>query len=97
MSIHIKHHSSDRAATRESDIRRMNLVLRWWQGAVQDWQRRKMTAALESLDDRTLLDIGIHRGDIKRVVDGFTDAELRMVPPAPKPHDFSHADLRRAG
>ena len=57
-----------------------------------------MAAALEALDDRILLDIGIHRGAIRRVVDGFDDAELRMVPiaPEPKSHDVSYADLRRA-
>ena len=44
------------------------------------------------------MDIGVHRGGIKRVVDGFNDAELRMVPIAPEPkhQDASYADLRRA-
>lgn len=98
MTVHIKHRFPDRAVTCASNSRRTSVILRWWQSAVQNWQRRKMIAALESLDDRTLLDIGIHRGDIERVVDGFDGPELRMVPiaPEPKSHDVSYAALRRA-
>ncbi len=98
MSAHMKYHAPDRAVTFASNSRWMNVILRGWQNAVQNWQRRKMIAALEALDDRTLLDIGIHRGEINRVVDGFSDAGRRMAPiaPDPKSHDVSYAKLRRA-
>ena len=98
MSVHTKHHLSDHAVMPAANSGRMNVLLRWWKSAVQNWQRRKMIAALEALDDRTLLDIGVHRGEIRRVVEGFNEAELRMAPIAPEPtsHDVSYADLRRA-
>ncbi|GAB1478628.1 hypothetical protein MASR2M74_11760 [Paracoccaceae bacterium] len=98
MSAHVKSQAPDRADKGPSNSRRMNVILRWWQSAVENWQRRKMIAALEALDDRTLLDIGLHRGDIKRVVDDFDDAELGMapVPPEQKSHDISYAGFRRA-
>ena len=47
---------------------------------IKQWQRRKMIAALEALDDWVLRDIGIHREDIPRLVDEFDDRELRMTP-----------------
>lgn len=98
MSVHIKHRLPGRAVPSAPNAQRTSVILRWWQNAVQNWQRRKMIAALEALDDRTLLDIGVHRGEIRRVVEGFNDAELRMAPVAPelKPRDLSYADLRRA-
>lgn len=98
MSAHMKYHAPDCAVTRVSSSRWMNVILRGCQNAVQNWQRRKMIAALEALDDRILLDIGIDRSEINRVVDGFSDAELRMAPiaPDPKSHDVSYAKLRRA-
>ena len=98
MSVQKEHQMPYRVVMPASNTGRMNVLLRWWQSAVQNWQRRKMIAALEALDDRTLMDIGVHRGGIKGVVDGFNDAELRMVPIAPEPkhQDASYADLRRA-
>ncbi|MCP1169518.1 DUF1127 domain-containing protein [Limimaricola litoreus] len=50
--------------------------------AMRGWQRRKMIAALEAMDGRLLRDIGIYRGDIKNVVYGLDDRELRMTPVA---------------
>ena len=52
----------------------------WLLAATRCWQRRKMIAALEAMDDRLLQDIGIHRDEIPHVVDGFSDRELRMTP-----------------
>jgi uncharacterized protein YjiS (DUF1127 family) len=49
---------------------------------VRDWQRRRMIHALDALDDRILRDIGIERGRIAEVVEGFDDRELRMAPVA---------------
>lgn len=48
---------------------------RWLRAAIKKWQRRKMIASLSSLDDRTLHDIGIHRSEITRAVDGLDSAE----------------------
>ncbi|GKY89871.1 DUF1127 domain-containing protein [Sinisalibacter aestuarii] len=53
---------------------------RWLRAAFRRWERRKMIAALEAMDDRLLRDIGIYRNDIPRLVDGFDDRELRMRP-----------------
>ncbi len=58
---------------------------RWMSAAARRWRRRKMIAALSAMDDRILKDIGIYRGDIARVVDGFDDRELAMVPVAQAP------------
>ncbi len=55
----------------------------WLAGASRQWQRRRMIAALHAMDDRLLRDIGLHRGNIESVVDGFDDHELRMTPLAP--------------
>lgn len=54
----------------------------WVQSAYRHWQRNKMIAALESLDDATLRDIGVCRGEIHSIVDGFDDHELAKVPVA---------------
>lgn len=54
-----------------------------FQAAVRVWKRHKMIAELDALDDAMLKDIGIYRGDIRRVVAGFSDRELGMVPLAP--------------
>ena len=70
MSVKKEHQFPYRVVMSATNTGRMNVLLRWWQSAVQNWQRRKMIAALEALDDRTLMDIGVHRGGIKRVVDG---------------------------
>lgn len=58
-------------------------------GAVaRNWQRRRMVRALQAMDDWLLSDIGIYRGDIERVVNGFDRRELRMTPLAlPAPRD----------
>lgn len=58
------------------------LFRRWLSAISRQWRRRSMIAALESLDDRLLRDIGLHRSDIPRVVDGLDDRELRMAPVA---------------
>lgn len=60
--------------------------------AMRGWQRRKMIAALEAMDDRLLRDIGIYRGEIKNVVYGLDDRELRMSPVA---RTTAKAHLRR--
>ncbi|WP_308442454.1 DUF1127 domain-containing protein [Aliiroseovarius zhejiangensis] len=56
------------------------LFSRWRRAVIRQWKRRKMTAALQALDDWTLDDIGLRRSDIKRVVDAFDDRELGMQP-----------------
>lgn len=59
------------------------IVRRWARAVTKNWKRRRMIAALHAMDDRLLRDIGIYRNDIERVVDGFDERELRMVPIAP--------------
>lgn len=55
---------------------------KWVRSAYRNWQRNKMIAAFESLDDATLRDIGVHRGEIHSIVDGFDDHDLSKVPVA---------------
>ncbi|TNF19758.1 MAG: DUF1127 domain-containing protein [Rhodobacteraceae bacterium] len=52
----------------------------WFRAAYRRWQRNKMIAAFESLDDATLRDIGVYRSEIRSVVDGFDDQDLKRVP-----------------
>ncbi|SEN99546.1 protein of unknown function [Pseudorhodobacter antarcticus] len=52
----------------------------WLRAAVRSWQRRKMIASLEAMDDWLLRDIGIEHADIASVVNGFNDHELMMTP-----------------
>ncbi len=52
--------------------------------AVRRWQQHKLITSLHALDDRQLRDIGLYRNDIKRVVHGFDDVELGMVPLTPE-------------
>ncbi|MDR7126334.1 DUF1127 domain-containing protein [Pseudotabrizicola sp. 4114] len=98
MSSCIKQRTLSQTAERPVEVKKLNLLLRWWQSAVKNWQRRRMIAALAALDDRILMDIGIPRGEIERVVDGFDARELRMPPLAPEPEklDTSYAEFRRA-
>ncbi len=56
---------------------------RWLRAAIRRHRRRQTIAALEALDDWTMKDIGIYRGDIHRLVAGFSDIELGMRAPAP--------------
>lgn len=57
-------------------------IREWIHSVIRKWRRRKMIAALEAMDDKLLRDIGIFRGDIRHVVDGFDDRELGMTPVA---------------
>lgn len=62
---------------------RTGALRQWLTRTIRYWQRKKMIAALQAMDSRILRDIGIERCDIERIVDGFDDRELRMVPMAP--------------
>ncbi len=62
---------------------RFGFLRRLFQSIVRKWRRRKLIAAFEALDDRVLRDIGVNRSGIKRLVEGFDNQELRMVPVAP--------------
>ncbi|WP_417808574.1 DUF1127 domain-containing protein [Thioclava sp.] len=70
-------------AQRAKDKESGGALRRWLRTATRRWERRKMIVALKAMDDRMLRDIGIHRGDIARMVDGLSDRELRMTPLAP--------------
>lgn len=70
------------------------------------WQRRKMIATFEAMDDWVLDDIGLRREDIVRVVDSF-DEMRRPKRALPEPdqmrskkdvgrHDMAAHDMRRA-
>lgn len=58
-------------------------IRRMLRAAVRQWKRRRLVAALQSLDDRLLRDIGVYRGDIQSLVAEFDDRELGMNPVAP--------------
>lgn len=58
----------------------VDLLRRWIRASAKNWKRRKMIAALQSMDDLLLKDIGVDRSEIIRIVDGFDDRELDMVP-----------------
>lgn len=98
MSVDIKHQRPDRSAASPLSAQKPKGFLHWWQKGFRGWQRQRMIATLAALDDRTLSDIGLRRGDIERVVDGFDDTELRMAPigSEPKSLDLSCGDRRRA-
>ena len=70
-------------AFRRSEETGGGLLRRWLRAAVRRWKRRKLIAALEAMDDKLLRDIGVFRGDIRSIVEGFDDRELNMVPLAP--------------
>lgn len=72
-----------------NDVTRPGALRRWFASAARRFQKRRMTEALQRLDDHTLRDIGLTRGDIPRVVNGFDPRELRMTPLAPS---TSHVD-----
>lgn len=64
---------------------RGGILRRWSRMAAQKWKRRKMIAALRALDHRILREMGIFQDDIKRIVNGFDERELGMVPFATTP------------
>ncbi len=69
---------------RDRSVTTLGVLRRWFQASLRRWQRRRMIAALEALDDRLLRDIGIYRGEIRRIVGSFDDRELRMTPVSTK-------------
>ncbi len=79
------HHDCRPQGTHDDAVRRGGYLSRAWQAAIRRWQRRRMIAALEAMDDRLLRDIGIDRPDIPRMVASFSDRELRMTPLAASP------------
>ena len=83
---------------RNAEAISQGLIRRWLGKAVRNWQRRKMIAALHALDCRTLMDIGIERGAIEDVVDGFDTREVQMVPLAAAAQAvfFDHSQRRAA-
>ena len=78
--------AQSRAASRHAGAQGSVLIRRWLTPLVTKWRRRKIVGALEMMDTRLLRDMGIERCDIKRIVEGFDQRELRMVPLAqPQP------------
>lgn len=74
------------------------MVRRWTGSLMRRWQRRRMIAKLEAMDDDLLRDLGIQRGNIERLVDGFDRRELRMTPfnPATPATRTEHEEDRKA-
>lgn len=68
MSPHHAPRRSPMTAGHEGISGRIGRMLR---GVLAPLQRRRMMQALERLDDRMLADIGIHRADITRIVNGY--------------------------
>ncbi len=85
MSANLTMKTINPTARRNTVNKNNNLFLRLMTSITQKWQRGKMIKDLEAMDDRLLRDIGLHRVDIERVVDGFDYRELRMVPLTPTP------------
>ena len=80
-------------------FRAVEALRQWVRSAARRWERRKMIAALEALDNRLLRDIGVYRNDISRFVDGLDDRELLMRPladPAAEPAEIYDDSYRRA-
>ncbi|EPX78255.1 DUF1127 domain-containing protein [Litoreibacter arenae] len=66
------------AANSSSTPRRGGPAKRWMRSAFESWQRRKTIAALRALNDHTLRDIGVHRSNIERFVDGLCGRDSRI-------------------
>lgn len=64
---------------------REGFLRRWLHSASHSWKRRKMIASLRAMDDHLLRDIGFSRDNIGRIVDGFNERELDMIPLARTP------------
>lgn len=72
---------------------------RWFGNASRHWERRKMIATLEAMDDRLLRDIGVFRGEIPRLVDGllrFEQESAAMAPPAVQAERYDPACCQAA-
>ncbi len=63
-----------------ANLREAGPFRRWMANAMRKWQRRRMIAIFNAMDDRLLSDVGIARADISRVVAEFNERELRMSP-----------------
>lgn len=75
------------SATRPRGLRRLTSAL------MRRWQRRKMIATFEAMDDWMLKDIGLRREDIVRTVNGFD--EMRQSGQIPD-RAMSRADIAPA-
>ncbi|WP_162497431.1 DUF1127 domain-containing protein [Roseovarius dicentrarchi] len=70
---------------------RSNPLTRLLSAAMRTWQRRKMIATFDAMDDWMLNDIGLRREDIVRTVYGFD--EMRMTGRTPD-RAMTRADIR---
>ncbi|WP_340107414.1 DUF1127 domain-containing protein [Pikeienuella sp. HZG-20] len=100
MSNYLTKHMLDpvsfRNAADNGAVRRgAGALRRWLSATVQRWRRRKTIQALESLDDRMLADIGIHRDDIPHVAAALETRRPRLSP-APAESDRAPEPDRNA-
>ncbi|AVO37513.1 DUF1127 domain-containing protein [Pukyongiella litopenaei] len=80
MSIYITREMIASASREGGGDNSKSLVRRLFGSAIRKWRRRKMIAVFDAMDDQLLSDIGLCRGDIRRVVNTFDDRELGMIP-----------------
>lgn len=66
------------AANHRSAPKREQLSKRLMRSVLTNWKRRKTIAALHALNDHTLRDIGLHRSNIERFVDGLCGLDTRI-------------------
>lgn len=67
---------------------------RWLRVYIGEWKYRRTIAALNELDDRSLKDIGIQRGHIKRIADRLTGVDSQISGPTGVPADRSCGQSR---
>lgn len=75
---YLKQRKADAEERTDSNERR-GLLWRWLGAATRQWQRRKMIASLNAMDDWLLRDMGICRDHIPSVVVDLEDRERRMA------------------
>ncbi|MFV0515489.1 MAG: DUF1127 domain-containing protein [Jhaorihella sp.] len=82
MSIYLYRQFLDTEPRRVGANERDSVFRIFGRAVARGFRRRSMIRQLQDLDDHILADIGISRGEIPLVVDGFDARELRMTPVA---------------
>jgi uncharacterized protein YjiS (DUF1127 family) len=61
---------------------------------IEKWKRRKLIATLNALEDRTLHDIGIQRGNIERFADNLCGIDTRIPASTAAPGEWHRGQSR---